>query len=172
MKILVIDDYREHCDAAREQLGGDHDLTVASSYDEGQRLIGANTFDVVLVDLLMPASSQMLGEGRHFAGQEMPVGIFLALLAATRGAKKVAVFTDSDHHSHPASACIDAFNPKGESTPTSFKVAEAEVILCNNRCWIFPSAGSSVRTKQWGLLLQYMVEGPQKERPVIYGGAL
>ena len=132
MKILVIDDSAIHQAAARKQLA-DHDLTVVGSYDEGQALLGKYDFEVVLVDLLMPASSQSLGRNTHLAGQEMPVGIFLALLAAKNGAKFVAVFTDSDHHSHPASACFDAFN-KGKYTPLT--VENAKVLLINNPNWV------------------------------------
>jgi hypothetical protein len=73
----------------------------------------------------------------RFVGQEMPVGIFLALLAAKNGAKFVAVFTDSDHHSHPASACFDDFN-EHETEPTSFMVEGAKFLLCNNRNWVRP----------------------------------
>lgn len=89
-------------------------------------------FDVVLTDLLMPASSQSC-RSSPLAGTEMPVGIFLALLAANNGAKYVAVFTDSDHHSHPASACFDAFNSRGEDNPVPFTVGGAKVVLCNDR---------------------------------------
>lgn len=133
MRILVIDDSTDHQAAAKAQLNG-HETTVVGSYDEGQKLIrGKHEFETVLVDLLMPASRQSMGRNMHLVGQEMPVGIFLALLAAKNGAKYVAVFTDSDHHSHPASACFDAFNPNGEGAPAPFTVNGAKVLLCNNR---------------------------------------
>lgn len=71
-----------------------------------------------------------------FVGKEMPVGIFIGLLAAVRaGATYVAVFTDIDHHSHPASACIDVFN-KAESKPTPFMVGDSKVLLSNTRNWV------------------------------------
>lgn len=64
-------------------------------------------WDAVLCDLLMPAGRDAQGEGRRFVGQEMPLGWSLALTAAMRGTKYVAVATDMNHHAHPASAMLD-----------------------------------------------------------------
>ena len=93
-------------------------------------------FDVVLTDLLVPASSQAQGGiGLQFVGKEMPVGIFIGLLAAVRGrAKYVAVFTESNHHHNPASACFDTFN--ASSSPAPFTVEESKFMLCNTEVWI------------------------------------
>jgi CheY-like chemotaxis protein len=147
MKILVIDDSQVHLDAARAQLSN-HDLVTAQSYDEAMQImfdIGRHheridgtrqQFDVVLVDLLMPASAAMQNDPRlNLVGQEMPVGIFLALLAAKHGAKFVGLFSDASHHNHPASSCLDAFN-KHERMPTPFYIGECKVILTNNRSWV------------------------------------
>lgn len=103
-----------------------------------QQAIIYPAFDVVLTDLLVPASSWMQGEkGREFVGKEMPLGIFIGLMAAVRArAKYVAVFTDKGHHSHPASACFDVFNPEGEYEPKAFMVEGSKVLLCNARNWI------------------------------------
>ena len=139
MKILVIDDSPIHREAAKKQLGQEHDLTVVGTYDEAQALLGyeqwddksdRHDFEVVLCDLLMPASGQMQSSF-ELVGKEMPVGIFLALLAAKNGAKHVALLTDSSHHAHPGSACIDAFN-KESYAPTVFTVEGARVMLCNH----------------------------------------
>jgi hypothetical protein len=82
-------------------------------------------FDVVLTDLLVPASRQAQGgEGTKFVGQEMPLGSIIALLALVNGVKKVAVVTDMNHHSHPASAAFDCFGGTSKS--------EANII-CTNR---------------------------------------
>jgi CheY-like chemotaxis protein len=133
MKILVIDDSPIHQDAARAQLK-DHDLTVVGTYDEAQALLEKeHYFEVVLADLLLPASEQQQNIGSALVGQEMPVGIFLALLAARNGAKYVSVFTDANHHEHPASACFDPFNPRGAFDPTTFTVEGAKVLLCNDK---------------------------------------
>lgn len=184
MKILVIDDSPIHQDAARKQLAEEHDLTIVGSYDEGQTLLGYRSwqdrsdkheFDVVLVDLLMPASRQM---GAYSMEKELPVGIFLALLAAKNGAKHVALFTDSDHHTHPASACFDALN-KSEGRPTPLTVEGASVLLVNDRNLIrddesVPAKeverermdGSKYiekvypRIKMWDRLLKYLLNPP------------
>lgn len=177
MKVLVIDDSATNQEAARAQLR-DHETTVVGTYDEGQRLVQKrHDFDAVLVDLLLPASRQQQGgDGARFVGQEMPVGIFLALLAAKNGARYVAVFTDSDHHSHPASACFDAFN-KHENEPTPFTVEGARVFLSNTGNWVnhfqpenlaaemsFEERSSgenpSVRAKNWRKLLDYLTACP------------
>lgn len=130
-------------------------------------------FDIVLADLLVPASGQSQGRSM-LVGQEMSVGIFIGLLAAVKaGAKYVAVFTDSDHHSHPASACFDAFNA-GETHPTPFKVEGCKVLLSNTRNWIgefdpsdfskeleyeeYEKRSDTVRAKNWAALLKYLLE--------------
>jgi len=132
-------------------------------------------FDVVLSDLLVPASRQSQGsDGTQFVGKEMPVGIFIGLVAAVRArAKYVAVFTDSDHHSHPASACFDVFNHEGgESAPTAFTVDGSKVLLSNTRNWVeqfdpkdlskalgyeeYRERSDTVRAKNWAALLAYL----------------
>lgn len=178
MKILVIDDSPIHQNAARKQLAAEHDLTVVGSYDEAQALVAEpHRFEVVLCDLLMPASGQMQA-GFDLAGKEMPVGIFLALLACKNGAKHVGLLTDSDHHSHPASACLDAFN-EAESRPTAFAVAGSRLLLSNDRNWIEDDKsvqptvtertridGSKYtweeypRIKRWDWLLEYLIHPP------------
>lgn len=130
-------------------------------------------FDVVLTDLLVSASRQEQGpRGMPFIGKEMPVGIFIGLLAAVRaGAKYVAVFTDSDHHSHPASACFDAFN-HSEGNPTSFTVEGSKILLSNTRNWVeqfdpqdlskaleyeeYSKRSDTVRAKNWRKLLDHL----------------
>lgn len=127
-------------------------------------------FDVVLSDLLVPASK---AQGSGLAGKEMPIGIFIGLLAAVKGrAKYVAIFTDSDHHSHPASACFDVFNEQGEDVPTSFTVEGSKILLSNARNWInqfdpndlaqkwdyreYGDRSDAVIAKNWATLLAYL----------------
>ena len=119
MRILIIDDTRIHLDAARQTLT-DHELTLASTYDEAYRLLekpkGETTgpFDVVLCDLLMPAGSVEQGtEGEKYIGHEMPVGFALALMAVLQGARYVAVVTNLNHHQHPAAALLDRLGSDG-----------------------------------------------------------
>lgn len=135
-------------------------------------------FDVVLSDLLVPASKQEQGSSA-LVGKKMPVGIFIGLLAAVKGrAKYIAVFTDSGHHDHPASACFDAFNAN-EDCPTAFTVEGSKVLLSNNRCWIQAlyrkdlskvmdwdeyfedrekAERITVRAKNWSVLLDYLLK--------------
>lgn len=86
LNILVFDDSEANREAAKAQLKG-HRLTVVETYQAAQELLvsGDVFFDVVLSDLLVPASGQSQGpNGQSFVGQEMPVGIFIGLLAAVR----------------------------------------------------------------------------------------
>jgi len=145
MKILVIDDSKNHRDSAVQTLAG-HDLAVCSSYDEATKLLevkypgddGTSKYgyrpsegekslpywDAVLCDLLMPASDECQCD--NWSGQEMPVGWSLALVAASRGAKFVAVVTDMNHHKHPASAMLDRIYKH------TFVVDGAKMILTND----------------------------------------
>jgi len=190
MKILVFDDNKLNCEAALTQLRGHDLTIAGSydnaqealipRFDERKFEIATRdiknmdasmiekaredaiinpNFDVVLTDLLVPASRQQQGSMK-LVGQEMPIGIFIGLLAAVRAkVPYVAVFTDSDHHSHPASACFDAFNYNcGESEPISFKVEDSDVLLVNNRQWIEYENEDGVAVKNWAALLDYLVK--------------
>lgn len=169
MKILVIDDKTIHIEAARAQFA-DHKLTTAGSYDEGKRLIYGSYsappqyFDAVLVDLLMPASGEaQVQDGLRFVGQEMPIGIFLALAAAMNGAKYVGVFTDTNHHFHPAAHCLDLFHGKegSNSCLEALDICGARVILSNNYNWIEDNGG-----KDWKKLLDYIVDPTEQDRRI------
>ncbi len=164
MKILIIDDNRTHLNAATTQLGAEHSLTVAQSYDEGKRLLLAEPFgfEAVLCDLLMPASGEQQGrDGMRYVGQEMPVGIFLALFAAQRGAKYVAILTDSDHHGHPSSACLDMFLNRDNCLPAPFQVCETKFLMSNTSnhlIFIRDSDDQFLRTeKNWSKLLDHLL---------------
>ncbi|MFA6445724.1 MAG: hypothetical protein WCW14_00535, partial [Candidatus Paceibacterota bacterium] len=88
-------------------------------------------FDVVLTDLLVPASQQAQGpDGSRYVGQEMPLGTTIALLALVAGVKKVAVVTDMNHHNHPASAAFDCFgntNKPGANIICTNRVGEVAI---------------------------------------------
>lgn len=130
MKILVFDDTRKHRESANLCLGKEHELTVVGHYDHAQEVLinkGVyGDFDVVMTDLMVPASDQAQGrEGERFVGQEMPIGAIIALLAISNGVKKVAVVTDMNHHNHPASAAFDCFRGIGGVGDVT--------VLCTNR---------------------------------------
>jgi CheY-like chemotaxis protein len=116
MKILVIDDTAVNLEAAKSQLAG-HEVVTVANFDEAFKLVchcdsewrkNVVDFDAVLIDLMMPAGRRKQGEkGKVFVGQEMPLGIFLALQALRSGVKRVGLLTDTNHHDHPASAALD-----------------------------------------------------------------
>jgi CheY-like chemotaxis protein len=107
-RVLVIDDTEKHCVAARTQLAAQYRLTVVSTYAQGKEEVGQG-YDVVLTDLMLPASTETLGTDAitKYVGQEMPLGFVLALLAAKAGVKRIGVVTDLNHHAHPISAALD-----------------------------------------------------------------
>ncbi|MFA5186189.1 MAG: response regulator [Patescibacteria group bacterium] len=117
MKILVIDDTAANLEAAKSQLAG-HEVVTVGSFDEAFKLVchydsgwqkeNVVDFDAVLIDLMMPAGKKSQGpRGMRFVGEEMPLGIFLALQALRSGVKRVGLLTDTNHHDHPASAALD-----------------------------------------------------------------
>ncbi len=170
LSILIVDDSKNHRDAAKALLKG-HNLTIASSYDEGVKALSTNIdydrlrqleveaglgqypregtdedkaswrkksnklqeqarnkpdFDVVLLDLMMPASRNAQGgKGLDFVGKEMPVGTFLILMALNAGVKNIGMVTDTNHHHHPASAALDPINR------TVIKVGETRIFATN-----------------------------------------
>ena len=113
------------------------------------------------------------------------MGIFLALLAAKNGAKYVAVFTDSNHHLHPASACFDAFNLRA-SWPVAFTVERASIMLINDpnfvqddesvpakEVWKERLDGEKYlskvypRIKRWDIALKYLLNPPRSPEPEV-----
>lgn len=149
LKILVVEDNEFHREAARQQLVG-HNVTIVNDYAHGYELLhgGWNLeknrslpdglsmeertemsnvypeWDVVLVDLMLPASMCGVNGNDELVGVQMPIGTTLALLALRNGTKKVAVITDMNHHSHPASAMLDNF---GWEKP--FKIGDAKMLI-------------------------------------------
>lgn len=143
MKILVVDDNQINLNAAAAQLAG-HDLILVDDYEKAQYLINGSpwsktekeSFDAVLVDLLMPATGLgSVSDDNPLVGREMPVGVFLALLAIKNNVKYVAVFTDSNHHDHPASTCFDAIN-NYSSSPRPITIGKSYLAMCNYTNWI------------------------------------
>lgn len=112
MKILVIDDNIIHRNAAKKALEG-HDLTIAKSFDEALELLGSRyddkdtEYEVVLTDMNMPMSAQTISKELYDPEQEVAYGFVLALHAAQKGAKFVAMVTDTNHHRGAMSAALD-----------------------------------------------------------------
>lgn len=89
-------------------------------------------FDVVLTDLLVPASDQAQGrDSRALVGKEMPLGTTIALLALVVGTKNVAVVTDMNHHDHPASAAFDCFGAHRLSPNGKGNIPGVNIICTN-----------------------------------------
>jgi len=178
MKILVIDDKPENIESARREFGG-HDLTAISDVDEAVKHLRIKydeikkeelkkggmkwrealeksrlpfPYDVVLVDLMLPASGYMLGDKKVFAGQEMPYGFGLAILAAKNGAKKVAVVTSMDHHQHPMSAFIDHIDGH-------IHIAEAEVVFLQ-----LPDYNRPPKPKSWKRAVEILFGQERREK--------
>lgn len=136
MKILVVEDTPKHQQAAAETLVG-HDLTVVGCYREAVDLLSMGEFEVVLLDLMIEVQSPFpaLGpNGDQYIGLEMPLGFPLALLAAEKGAKFVAVVTDANHHDHPMSSSLDPIGGpywyEGRMTP-NFVINGAKALFAH-----------------------------------------
>lgn len=115
MRILVVDDKDMHRQSARETLEG-HELTVVSSFDEAiEQLKEKDKYDAVLTDLKLPMSSAWpLSRDAYrrdknvlFRGELVDYGFVIALRAALRGVKYIAVVTDVNHHQDAMSAALD-----------------------------------------------------------------
>jgi CheY-like chemotaxis protein len=128
MNILVIDDSIIHQQSARQTLVG-HNLTIATSYEQGLKLLApiedstvmlgekGMKFDVVLSDLLMPASSMMLNREaiKVHAGVEEALGWALVLRAVLNETRYAALVSDVGHHNHPAAYALDAIDNADDS---------------------------------------------------------
>ncbi len=111
MKILLVDDSLANRRAGKRQLEADgHEVVTTCEYVEALRLVKTETFDVALLDLLMPAESLMLGPDARaeHVGRETAIGFPLVLTMAMN-VKFIAVATATNHHNHPMSAAVDWF---------------------------------------------------------------
>ena len=125
-------------------------------------------YDAVLCDLLMPAGKDAQGdEGMAFVGQEVPVGFALALTAALHGAKYVAVVTDTNHHSHPASAMLDRIKTEGryDHSTNIPRPGGARFEVNGSRLAFIQQGVPEGEAKQWGEVLKGLVE--QEVQPQI-----
>ena len=98
LTVLVVDESPARLDVAKKQLAG-HKVTVVDNYNDAQDLLSVEyCYEVVLVSPFVSISNH---------GQEIPGGIFLAILAADMGAKFVGLLNVSNHHDHPTLSFID-----------------------------------------------------------------
>jgi CheY-like chemotaxis protein len=123
MKILIVEDKPEQQKRALEATEG-HDTIVVKNYEEAIPLLHGRwvpdetprgchwvkeEFDVVLTDLMLPATGYEMSYPERFIGQEMPFGAMVVLLALKSGVRKIGLITDINHHNHPMSAALDPF---------------------------------------------------------------
>lgn len=145
MKILIIEDKPLHILCA-EQFAKetDHEITILTTYHEAEEALCGNDkfgdknrfgrypyeqkFDVLLTDLLLPASKAGQGDDKY-TGQEMPYGVALALLAMRTGVKKIGLLTDGNHHNHPF---IWALDPLGGYDGKPFMINDIKLLFASN----------------------------------------
>ena len=105
-----------------------------------EEYLEGETFDAVLVDLLMPAKTTtgLYDDQKYLSNVEMPVGLFLALMAAYNGTKYVVVLSNANHHSHPNIDCLNHFsNSKNERSYDAIplKINDSIVLMTNSHRW-------------------------------------
>ena len=139
MKILVVDDSAVNRRSAEVTLVG-HEVTILGSYDDAmlcmwvaalpeahfiesffahKRALPKNLsfdpaqyqFEIVLLDLMLPASMEMLSEESIWDFRRkplLPYGMVMAMVATKiPSVKEILVVTATNHHDHPMSAALD-----------------------------------------------------------------
>lgn len=111
MRVILVDDSRRHREAGVADLTTHgHKVAAFSDYVEAANAMKRSSFDVALLDLLMPAEGMLLGpEGQKHFGRPFPAGFAMSMFAAQQRIPWIAVATDTNHHDHPASAMLDWF---------------------------------------------------------------
>lgn len=143
-KILVLDNSAPNRAAAAYQFSATNSVSVFESYIEAVNALKRESFDVALIDLLMPPENYLLGD-KAFArvvGSEFPAGVFVALQAAKRQIKEICIVTDSNHHDHPATAILESIL----ATPLECE-SGSRIIFCPART--VTCDGLSAPLKDW-----------------------
>lgn len=65
-KIFVLDDREENLDGARRELGEYGEIAIARNYEEGEKLIQDNYFDLAFIDLNFPRNEKGIEEKLGF----------------------------------------------------------------------------------------------------------
>ncbi len=111
LRIMVVDDKSNNLLSAKIQFGESNIVTTFNCYEDVCKALsaGAPPPDLLLSDMLMPTEKFCLGDkaSASFLGMEIPVGIFLAFIAARAEVPRIVIQTDAGHHDHPALALID-----------------------------------------------------------------
>lgn len=131
-RILVVEDTLEHQESAKKTLAG-HEVTIVSTFREAMNQSGE--FDVVLTDMTFPIELGGAYNPRLATGGEGIIahyGFVIALMAALRGAKYIAMITDTSHHAGAMSAALDFIGTHGyyrESFSPNFVINGARVMF-------------------------------------------
>lgn len=153
-RILVVEDTLEHQESAKKTLAG-HEVTVVSTFREAMNQSGE--FDVVLTDMTFPIELGGAYNPRLATGGEGIIahyGFVIALMAALRGAKYIAMITDTSHHAGAMSAALDFIGTHGyyrESFSPNFVINGARVMFVHaplleevvgkQDCWFCKGSG-------------------------------
>lgn len=112
--------YPDRFNAYSKDVSEDERKKYQELYREYRKQSILPIYDVVLTDLLIPASDSKLGDKNQVAvGIEMPFGVILALFAIKQGVKSIAIVSDANHHDHPgvaATDCICGYMKTGETS--------------------------------------------------------
>ena len=122
----------------------EHELVFATTFEEaektliddpktgwvrGRKLNPSSSFDAVITDLFMPASTE--NRGHNFDPNrynvEVPYGMVFALTAIMKRVPYVAILTDRNHHNDPLMHALDPLMqcpPGMTGLVSSFRISE------------------------------------------------
>lgn len=143
MRILIIEDKEKHLLSAQKfanECG--HDVTIAKNYEEAEKALcgedrfgrkePVKNFDVVLTDMMLPASLEGIGDydvRTKLKDAELPYGYQILLLAMRLGIKAVGILTDGGHHAHPMVWALDTL---GGYSGKPFVIGDITILCCSN----------------------------------------
>lgn len=167
LNILVCEDTEANIAAAEAQLS-DHNLSIACTLTEAMQVLGnqacedipayvdktgpitTRDFNVVLTDMYMPGGHI---DGLYkFAPGVAPVGVMIALRAASIGIKHVGLMSDANHHQDAMMAGIDMLSGTWFTTERSLQVNSSTVVITTAKMVRDDSLGEYV--KDWRALLE------------------
>ena len=114
-------------------------------------------FEVVLTDMMMPMSLQTLSPEVFRLNEQVPYGFIIALQAAYRGAKYVAMVTDTNHHQGAMSAAIDHLSGAyyQEGFRPNFEINGAKVSFVHAPFCAVGDTGE--KGKDWGQVFKDLI---------------
>lgn len=169
LNILVCEDTPKHLQAAREQLA-EHNVLTASSLIEAMQYLGNKTMedipgyadtimdeglpvpkyvgniDVVLTDMYMPGGNMPV---YSLGDQLAPVGIMIALRAASLGVKWVGLMSDSNHHCDAMTCGIDMLSGTWPTTKRPISINGSKVVISTAKTDWIPEKKESVKSWKW-----------------------